>query len=78
MNQCCLCSAESEIEGKADGFLVYCPGMCGPYVITQKALNDFDKIAGRKQGAIDRVQILRRQDRTRLIRISHDSVVFIS
>jgi hypothetical protein len=77
MRQCYLCEADSDIEEKIDGFLVRCTGRCGPYIITQKALDDLTSIHGRKQSAIDRVKALRQQDRERLIRISHDSVSFV-
>jgi len=77
MKRCYLCGAESDIEEKVDGFFVQCTGPCGPYIISQIALNDLTKIHGRKQGAIDRVKVLRQRDEQRLIRISHDSAAFV-
>ena len=77
MKRCYLCGIDSKIEEKSDGFLVQCPGPCGPYIITQKALSDLTKIHGRKQGTIDRVNALRQRDTEGLIRISHNAVAFV-
>ena len=74
MKQCYLCESNSYIEKTYDGFSVQCSGPCGPYMITHMALQDLDKIPGRKQGVIDRIRYRRQQDQTRWIRISHDSV----
>jgi len=76
MKQCYLCGADSDIHEGRDGFFVKCTGSCGPYTITRIALNDLTKIFGRKQSAIDRVKVLREQDKVRLIRIDHDGVSF--
>ena len=77
MKQCYLCGASSDIQEEFDGFFVKCTGSCGPYIITRRALDDLTKIFGRKQSAIDRVKVLREQDKVRRIRISHDSVSFV-
>jgi len=77
MKQCYLCGISSNIEEVGDGFFVQCTGPCGPYIVTRIALNDLANTPGRKQGAIDRVKVLRMQDRERRIRISHDSVSFV-
>jgi hypothetical protein len=78
MKNCYLCAADSEIHEEMDGFFVQCSGECGPYMITSRAIGDLNKIPGRKQSAVDRVKLLRQQDKTRRIRIDHDSVSFLT
>lgn len=77
MKQCYLCGASSDIQEELDDSFVKCTGSCGPYIITRRALDDLIKIFGRKQSVIDRVKVLREQDKVRRIRISHDSVSFV-
>lgn len=76
MEPCYLCGMSSHTEKEIDGIFVQCTGHCGPYIITQSGLDDLKKIHGRKQGVIDRVELLRQKDKNRRIKISHDSVSF--
>ena len=76
MEPCYLCEKESNTKKETDGIFVQCEGPCGPYIITQHAINDLKKIHGRKQGIIERIKLLRERDRNRRIRITQDSVSF--
>jgi hypothetical protein len=65
------------IEKKTDGFLVHCSGACGPYIITQIALDNLKNIHGRKQTTINYVAQKRQQDKNGCIRISDENVSFV-
>jgi hypothetical protein len=73
MEPCYLCGISSYTEKKPDGVFVKCAGPCGPYIITDKVLwlDDLNKMSGRKQAIIDKVNRCRQTGYRGCIRIGH-------